>query len=469
MKSTTWSGRFQEPVDALVKEFTASVTFDRKLAQYDVTGSRAHAGMLHKIGVLSAQDLDAINRGLDQITQEIDAGSFNWNIDDEDVHLNIEKRLTTLIGDAGKRLHTARSRNDQVATDIRLYLRDRIDELTDVLANLQNAIVDKARTHADTIMPGYTHLQVGQPVTFGHHLMAYFEMFLRDIERLEDCRKRLNVLPLGSGALAGTTYPIDREHVAQQLGFSSVSRNSLDGVSDRDFALEFLSSVSILLTHFSRLSEEIVIWMNPRLGFVNIPDRFCTGSSIMPQKRNPDVLEIVRAKTGRALGNLVTLAVVMKAQPLAYNHDNQEDKEPLFDSAETALICSRLIADIIANIEPCSERLRLAANEGYSTATDLADYLVKRGVPFRDAHEIVARTVLYAEKSQLELQSVPLEVLKSFSSHIDESVYSVLTLEGSVGARDHVGGTAPNQVRQAVAAAATRLSQARRGRQAGEC
>ncbi len=457
-KSEAWSARFSEPVADLVKRYTASVDFDKRLASFDIAGSLAHADMLHAVGLLSASDLQAIQGGMQQIQTEIDQGRFNWSLDLEDVHLNIEKRLTDLVGDAGKRLHTARSRNDQVATDIRLWLREQIDLLAGLLADLQRALIDLAEEHADTIMPGFTHLQVAQPVTFGHHLMAYVEMFARDTERLLDCRRRVNRLPLGAAALAGTSYPIDRERVARTLGFDGVCRNSLDAVSDRDFAIEFCAAAALCMTHISRLSEELVIWMSPRMGFIDLADRFCTGSSIMPQKKNPDVPELARGKTGRVNGHLIALLTLMKGQPLAYNKDNQEDKEPLFDAADTLRDTLRIFADLVGGIQVRSERMRQAAAEGFSTATDLADHLVRKGLTFRDAHEAVAHAVRIASDSNRSLEQLTLDELQALSPVLGEDAYQSLTLEGSVQSRRHVGGTAPEQVRQAIKDARARLS-----------
>ena len=442
----------------MVKRFTASVSFDKRLALVDIRGSLAHARMLCARKILSSRDLAAIERGMKVIEGEIRSGRFEWSLDAEDVHLNIERRLTALVGDAGKRLHTGRSRNDQVATDVRLYLREEIDAIRALLAALQTSLLDGAEKHAALVMPGFTHLQVAQPVTFGHHLLAYVEMFERDRERLADCRKRTNRLPLGAAALAGTTYPIDRASVAQQLGFDTVCENSLDAVSDRDFAIEFCACASLILTHLSRLSEELILWMSPRFGFVKIPDRFCTGSSIMPQKKNPDVPELVRGKSGRVFGNLASLLMLMKGQPLAYNKDNQEDKEPLFDTIDTVKDCLTVFADMMAGVQPVPERMRAAALEGFSTATDLADYLVGKGVPFRDAHEIVARAVRAAEQRGCDLADLPLDVLREFSGKIGPDVAGWLTLEASVSRRNHIGGTAPAQVRRAVARARKRLT-----------
>ena len=456
-KTEAWSGRFSEPVSELVKRYTASVGFDQRLALHDIRGSLAHAAMLHACGLISADDLAAIERGMAQIRDEIEQGRFVWQLDLEDVHLNIEKRLTELEGDAGKRLHTARSRNDQVATDIRLWLRDQIDALVVLLAELQRALLSVAERHADTIMPGFTHLQVAQPISFGHHLMAYVEMFSRDAQRLTDCRARVNRLPLGAAALAGTSYPIDREQVARALGFDGVCENSLDAVSDRDFAIEFCAAAALVMTHVSRLSEELVIWMSPRVGFIDLPDRFCTGSSIMPQKKNPDVPELARGKTGRVTGHLVSLLTLMKGQPLAYNKDNQEDKEPLFDTVDTLEQTLRIFAEMVAGIEVRPERMRQAAAEGFSTATDLADYLVRRGLPFRDAHEAVARAVRHAADQGVDLSALPLASLQRFAPEIADDVFAALTLEGSVDSRNHIGGTAPVQVRAAIARARTRL------------
>ena len=449
-KGEAWSARFSEPVSDLVKRYTASVFFDHRLASVDIQGSLAHAEMLAHQKIISAQDLADIQRGMAQIQAEITAGKFEWLLDLEDVHLNIEKRLTELVGDAGKRLHTGRSRNDQVATDIRLYLRTAIDDILVLLRGLRIAMVDLAEKNTDTILPGFTHMQVAQPVTFGHHMLAYVEMFGRDAERMADCRKRVNRLPLGSAALAGTTFPIDRERVAKTLGFEDVCHNSLDAVSDRDFAIEFCAAAALIMTHISRLSEELVIWMSPRVGFIDIADRFCTGSSIMPQKKNPDVPELARGKTGRVNGHLVALLTLMKAQPLAYNKDNQEDKEPLFDTVDTVIDTLRIFADMAGGITVKPEAMRLAALQGYATATDLADYLVKKGLPFRDAHEAVAHAVRACDQRGCDLAQLSVEELRQFSELIGPDVHAVLTLEGSVAARNHVGGTAPEQVQLAI-------------------
>ena len=452
-----WSGRFSEPVDELVKRYTASVFFDQRMWAADIAGSRAHAKMLARQKIISDKDLADIERGLAQIQGEISRGEFTWSLDDEDVHLNIEKRLTALVGDAGKRLHTGRSRNDQVATDIRLYLRGEIDRIAGLIRALQTSLVNVAEQHAETLMPGFTHLQVAQPVVFGHHMLAYFEMLDRDHSRLVDTRKRMNRLPLGAAALAGTTFPIDREFVARELGFDGVCENSLDAVSDRDFAIEFLADASLIMTHISRLSEELILWMSPRFAFIRLADRFCTGSSIMPQKKNPDVPELARGKTGRVNGHLVGLLTLMKGQPLAYNKDNQEDKEPLFDTIDTLSDTLTIFADMIGSITVNAENMKQAALEGFSTATDLADYLVKKGQPFRDAHEAVARAVRHAEGLGIDLAQVPLADLQGFSALIDQSVYAVLTLDGSAASRNHIGGTAPAQVRAAVARARIRI------------
>ena len=446
----TWSGRFSEPVSDLVKRYTASVSFDQRLALHDIRGSLSHARMLSQQKIISAKDLADIERGLAQIEAEISCGKFVWNLDDEDVHLNIEKRLTSLVGDAGKRLHTGRSRNDQVATDIRLWLRDAIDDIDALLRNYILALLDLAELHAATPMPGFTHLQVAQPVTFGHHLLAYVEMAKRDRERMQDCRKRVNRLPLGSAALAGTTFPIDRAFVAQQLGFDALCENSLDAVSDRDFAIEFSAAAALAMVHVSRFSEELILWMSPCVGFVDIADRFCTGSSIMPQKKNPDVPELARGKSGRVFGNLMGLLTLMKAQPLAYNKDNQEDKEPLFDSVDTLTDTLRIFADMVGGIIVKPAAMSEALKQGFATATDLADYLVKRGTPFRDAHEVVARAVRAAEAKGCDLADLKLNELQSFSSLIDDQVFSVLSVSGSLAARNHIGGTAPEQVRAAI-------------------
>jgi argininosuccinate lyase len=449
----TWSGRFSEPVSELVKRYTASVTFDHRLAEFDIRGSLAHARMLRTVGVLSAADLADIERGMAQIGEEVRAGKFPWSIDLEDVHLNIEKRLTDLVGDAGKRLHTARSRNDQVATDIRLYLRWASDEIIALILGFQTSLLDLATQHTETLMPGFTHLQVAQPVSFAHHLLAYYEMLARDAERIADARRRINRLPLGAGALAGTTFPINRERVAQELGFEGVCENSIDAVSDRDFAIEFCAAGAILMMHLSRLSEELILWMSPRFGFIQLADRFCTGSSMMPQKKNPDVPELVRGKTGRVNGHLVALLTLMKGQPLAYNKDNQEDKEPLFDTVDTLQTTLRIYADMIGGIVVNKEAMRRAVSEGYATATDLADYLVKKGLPFREAHEAVARAVRHASGKGVDLAQLSIAELREFSPLIDNDALAKLSLEGSLAARDHIGGTAPAQVRAAIARA----------------
>jgi argininosuccinate lyase len=453
--NNTWSGRFAEPVADLVKRYTASVSFDYKLALFDIQGSLAHAQMLAACNIIASQDMNDIKRGLTQIQNEILSGAFVWSVDMEDVHLNIEKRLTALVGDAGKRLHTGRSRNDQVATDIRLYLRQAIDDLLGLIKTLQSALLDLAEQHTNTIMPGFTHLQVAQPISFAHHLMAYFEMLQRDAGRLQDCRKRVNRLPLGAAALAGTSYPIKREMVAELLGFDGVCENSLDAVSDRDFAIEFTACAALIMTHLSRFSEELILWMNPRFGFI----RFCTGSSIMPQKKNPDVPELVRGKTGRVNGHLIALLTLMKGQPLAYNKDNQEDKEPLFDTVETLTQTLRVYADMIAGLQVKPEAMRSAALQGYATATDLADYLVKKGLPFRDAHEAVAVAVRFAEKRGGELSDISIAELRQFSPLIEDDVYQVLSLEGSLASRNHIGGTAPQQVTAAIKRARAQLAE----------
>jgi len=445
-----WSGRFAEPVSELVKRYTASVGFDWRLAPHDIRASLAHARMLRSSGILTRGDLKAIERGLARIGREIQDGRFRWSLDAEDVHLNIERRLIALVGNPGKRLHTARSRNDQVATDLRLWLRDAIDEIAVLIRSVQRALLDQAQRHAATVMPGFTHLQVAQPVTFGHHLLAYFEMLERDRARLADCRGRVNQLPLGAAALAGTSFPIDRARVAKELGFEGVAGNSLDAVSDRDFAIEFCACAALAMVHLSRLSEELILWTSPRFGFVTLPDRFCTGSSIMPQKKNPDVAELARGKAGRVTGDLVALLTLMKGQALAYNKDNQEDKEPLFDAVDTWRDTLAIFAEMIAGLVVNEAAMRAAAQEGFATATDLADYLVKRGLAFRDAHEAVARAVRFAEESGRSLEQLPLEDLRRFSAKVDRDVYRVLTLEGSVESRSHIGGTAPSRVRAAI-------------------
>ncbi|MGB8855587.1 MAG: argininosuccinate lyase [Burkholderiales bacterium] len=456
--SKTWSGRFAEPVAELVKRYTASVDFDKQLAEFDIQGSLAHARMLAGASIISKKDLADIERGMQTILAEIRAGKFDWLLDLEDVHLNIEKRLTALVGDAGKRLHTGRSRNDQVATDIRLYLRFEIDEIINLISKLQIALIDLAEPHCDTIMPGFTHLQVAQPVSFAHHLMAYYEMLKRDAARMADCRKRVNQLPLGAAALAGTSYPINRLAVARELGFDGVCENSLDAVSDRDFAIEFTAAAALVMTHLSRLSEELILWMSPRFGFIDIADRYCTGSSIMPQKKNPDVAELARGKTARVTGHLMALLTLMKAQPLAYNKDNQEDKEPLFDTVKTLEMTLTIYADMLRGISVNKTAMADAVKAGFATATDLADYLVKKGLPFRDAHEVVALAVRDAEKSGVDLAELPLARLQGFSSLVGKDVFKVLSPEGSLASRDHIGGTAPKQVKAAISRARKALA-----------
>ena len=456
-RSSIWGGRFAEPTDAFVERFTASVDFDKRLYHHDILGSIAHADMLHSIGVLDAAEHEAVVGGLKRIRGEIERGEFVWGEALEDVHMNIEARLTDLVGDAGKKLHTARSRNDQVATDVRLWLRDRIDALDERFSALLGVLVDLASGHADTVLPGFTHLQIAQPVVFAHHLLAWFEMAHRDRDRFRDCRRRLNLSPLGSAALAGTTFPIDREQTAAALGFDAPTANSLDAVSDRDFALEFCAAASIAAVHLSRWCEELVLWTSSQFGFVELPDAYCTGSSIMPQKKNPDVAELVRGKTGRVIGDLNALLVLTKSQPLAYNRDNQEDKTPLFDAADTLLDCLRAMADIVAAMRPNAAAMRAAAEAGYSTATDFADYLVRKGVPFRDAHTVVGSAVARAAERGLALSELGLAELRELSPRIGEDVYAVLSVEGSVAARDHFGGTAPAAVRRAVEAARQRI------------
>lgn len=453
-----WGGRFTEATDAFVETFTASVGFDRRLYHHDIEGSIAHATMLASVGVLSGDERDRIVSGLREIHKEIDEGRFEWRVDREDVHMNVEARLIELIGDTGKKLHTGRSRNDQIATDIRLYLRDAIDAIDAVETELLDALLELAARHTDTVMPGFTHLQPAQPITFGHHLLAWFEMLLRDRERLRDCRRRVNVLPLGAAALAGTTFPIDRQAVASALGFDAVAENSLDAVSDRDFAIEFCATASLTLVHLSRWCEELVLWSSQQFGFVELPDRFCTGSSIMPQKKNPDVPELVRGKSGRVTGDLIALLTLMKSQPLAYNKDNQEDKEPLFDAVDTLRDCLTAMRGLIPAVEARPERMTAAARLGFTTATDLADYLVRRQVPFRDAHEIVGRAVAFALDQGKDLDALTLDELKRFGGDaIEAGVFDVLTLEGSVAARNHIGGTAPAQVRAAIERARARV------------
>jgi argininosuccinate lyase len=456
-KSQAWSALFSEPMSELVKRYTASVSFDRRLWRADIEGSLAHARMLARQGIVSGADLTAIEQGMAQIAAEIEAGQFDWKLDLEDVHLNIEARLTQLAGDAGKRLHTGRSRNDQVATDIRLWLRGEIDLIAALLANLQRALLELAAKNVETILPGFTHMQVAQPVSLGHHLLAYVEMFSRDGERMADVRKRVNQLPLGAAALAGTSYPLDRESVARALDMDGVCQNSLDAVSDRDFAIEFTAAAALAMVHVSRLSEELVLWMSQNFGFVEIADRFTTGSSIMPQKKNPDVPELARGKTGRVVGHLMGLIVLMKGQPLAYNKDNQEDKEPLFDTVDTLKDTLRIFVELVGGITPRPKAMERAALKGHATATDLADYLVKKGVPFRDAHETVAHAVKTAIAQKVDLSDLPLDILKQFSPAIEDDVYGVLSLSGSLNARTTLGGTAPAQVRLQIARHRARL------------
>lgn len=454
-----WGGRFNEPTDAFVARFTASVEFDQRMYRQDIQGSVAHAKMLTKVGVLTEAECEDILQGLAEIQSDIESGNFEWSIELEDVHMNIEAALTKKIGITGKKLHTGRSRNDQVATDIRLYVRDEIDLILAEITRLQQGLIGLARQEADTVMPGFTHLQTAQPVTFGHHLMAWFEMLNRDYERFADCRKRVNILPLGAAALAGTTYPIDRQMTTELLGFTEPTENSLDSVSDRDFAIEFCSASSIMMMHLTRYSEELVMWASAQFNFINLPDRFCTGSSIMPQKKNPDVPELVRGKSGRVYGHLFSLLTLMKSQPLAYNKDNQEDKEPLFDAIDTIKGCLRAFGDMVPAIEAKKENMREAALRGFSTATDLADYVVRKGIPFRDAHEIVGKAVAYGIEQNKDLGEMSLEELQQFSDQITEDVFEVLTLDGSVSARDHIGGTAPNQVRAACDRGEAKLAQ----------
>ena len=456
-KSQGWSALFSEPMSDLVKRYTASVTFDQRLWRADIAGSQAHAAMLCRQGIISTVDAASIHTGLDQIAADIAAGRFEWRLDLEDVHLNIEARLTQLVGDAGKRLHTGRSRNDQVATDVRLWLRGEIDALATLLEGMQRALVTVAARNTATVMPGFTHLQVAQPVSFAHHLLAYVEMFARDAERLADVRRRTNRLPLGAAALAGTSYPLDRESVAAALGFESVCENSLDAVSDRDFAIEFLSFAAITMVHVSRLAEEMVLWMSQNFGFIDLADRYCTGSSIMPQKRNPDVAELARGKSGRVVGHLMGLITLMKGQPLAYNKDNQEDKEPLFDTVDTLAGTLRILAEMVAGIIVKPQAMEAAARRGYATATDLADYLVKKGLPFRDAHEVVAHAVKLGLQQGVDLADLPLTALKALHPLVGDDAPGVLTLQGSMAARNVRGGTAPSQVLAQIARHRARL------------
>ncbi|HIF36688.1 MAG TPA: argininosuccinate lyase [Candidatus Thioglobus sp.] len=451
-KNHLWGGRFKEPTDEFVKIFGASISFDKVLALYDIEGSIAHATMLSEVNVLSSAELKLILKGLDQIKNEITNNQFNWSIDLEDVHMNIESRLTEVCGDPGKKLHTGRSRNDQVATDIRLYLRDQVRLIILEVERLLNALLDLAEHEKETIMPGFTHLQAAQPISFGHHLLAYFEMFKRDRERLQESFKRINTMPLGSAALAGTSYPIDRERTAELLGFERISLNSIDAVSDRDFAIEFTANASLIMMHLSRFSEELILWSSAQFEFISLPDSFCTGSSIMPQKKNPDIPELVRGKTGRVTGNLMSLLTLMKGQPLAYNKDNQEDKEPLFDSVDTIYNCLRIFADMVPTIEANKDNMYRSALKGYTTATDLADYLVKKGLAFRDAHNVVGKAVSYGLKENKDLSEFNIEELKSFNSLIEKDVFDVISLEGSINARNHLGGTSPKQVSMAIKA-----------------
>lgn len=454
-----WGGRFNEPTDAFVADFTASIGFDQRLYHHDIRGSIAHATMLERVGVLTSEEQATIIDGLKAIEEDISKGNIEWSVALEDIHMNVEARLTERIGAVGKKLHTGRSRNDQIATDIRLYLRDEIDVINAELTRLRHGLIELASQEADTIMPGFTHLQAAQPVTFGHHLLAWQEMIARDQQRLGDCRKRVNILPLGAAALAGTTYPIDRHLVAELLDFERPTENSLDSVSDRDFAIEFLSFASLLGMHLSRMSEELVLWASYQFNFVELPDRFCTGSSIMPQKKNPDVPELVRGKTGRLYGHLMSLLTLMKSQPLAYNKDNQEDKEPLFDTVDTVKGCLRAFADMVPAIQARRDNMYKAASQGYATATDLADYLVRKGVAFRDAHEIVGKSVAFGIEQQRDLAELSLDELRQFSTTIENDVFDVLTLEGSVAARNHIGGTAPDQVRAAAQRAREAITQ----------
>ena len=451
-KNHLWGGRFNEPTDEFVKIFGASISFDKVLALYDIEGSIAHATMLSEINVLSSSELKQILDGLNQIKDEIANNQFNWSIDLEDVHMNIESRLIEICGDSGKKLHTGRSRNDQVATDIRLYLRDQVLLINNELERLLNALLDLADQEKETIMPGFTHLQAAQPISFGHHLLAYFEMFKRDRERLQESFKRINTMPLGSAALAGTSYPIDRERTAELLGFERISLNSIDAVSDRDFAIEFTANASLIMMHLSRFSEELILWSSAQFEFISLPDSFCTGSSIMPQKKNPDVPELVRGKTGRVTGNLISLLTLMKGQPLAYNKDNQEDKEPLFDSVDTIYNCLRIFADMVPTIEANKDNMYRSALKGYTTATDLADYLVKKGLAFRDAHDVVGKAVSYGLKENKDLSEFSLDELKKLNSLIEKDVFDVISLEGSINARNHLGGTSPKQVSMAIKA-----------------
>jgi argininosuccinate lyase len=456
-KSQAWSALFSEPMSDLVKRYTASVGFDQRLWKADIQGSLAHAGMLARQGIIPAKDLEDIRRGMAQIRQEIESGAFEWKLDLEDVHLNIEARLTQLVGDAGKRLHTGRSRNDQVATDVRLWLREEIDLIAGLLVELQKSLVALAEQNAEVILPGFTHLQVAQPVSFGHHMLAYVEMFARDAERMADVRRRVNRLPLGAAALAGTSYPLDRQAVAGELGMEGICENSLDAVSDRDFAIEFTAAATLAMVHVSRLSEELVLWMSQNFGFIRIADRFTTGSSIMPQKKNPDVPELARGKTGRVAGHLVALVTLMKGQPLAYNKDNQEDKEPLFDTVDTLKDTLRIFVEMMGGITVVPEAMERAARRGFATATDLADYLVKKGLPFRDAHETVAHAVKAAQQQGCDLSELPLATLQGFHASIEQDVFEVLSLRGSLDARNVPGGTAPQQVRAQVARHRQRL------------
>lgn len=455
--SKLWGGRFTKETNKLVEEFTASISFDQKLAKEDIAGSLAHVQMLGECGIIPIEDAIKIKDGLISIKKMVEDNAVEFLVEDEDIHMNIEKLLIEKIGPVGGKLHTGRSRNDQVATDMHLYLRTKTTELIKLIEDVQQALIEQAKENVQTLIPGYTHLQRAQPVSFAHHLMAYFWMFERDKERLIDSLKRINWLPLGSGALAGTTFPINRERVAELLGFETVYPNSMDAVSDRDFILEFLSIGSIIMTHISRLSEELVIWSSQEFQFVELDDSFCTGSSIMPQKKNPDVPELLRGKTGRAYGNLIGLLTVLKGLPLAYNKDLQEDKEGMFDTVETLEGSLMLLAPMIETMTVKKDVMRKAINNDFSNATDIADYLVRKGLPFRDAHEVIGKIVLYAIQSNKFLLDLSFEEYQDFSPLFDEDIYVVLAPEHVVGVRNSFGGTAPQQVEKQIKLAEGKL------------
>ncbi|OPX43090.1 argininosuccinate lyase 1 [Ruminiclostridium hungatei] len=445
-----WGGRFEKGTDKLVDDFNSSIRFDCRMYRQDILGSIAHSNMLGKCGIISIEESTLIQNTLRDILKDIEDGKIEFEVDAEDIHMNVEKILISRIGDTGKKLHTGRSRNDQVALDIRMYLRDEITAISRMLIALKKNILKISEENTATILPGYTHLQRAQPITFAHHMMAYFEMFRRDYSRLSDCYSRMNMLPLGSGALAGTTYPLDRHMVAAELGFSDVTRNSLDAVSDRDFAIELASCLSILMMHVSRLSEEIILWSSHEFGFVELDDAYSTGSSIMPQKKNPDVAELARGKTGRVYGSLMTLLTVMKSLPLAYNKDMQEDKEAIFDAVDTVKMCLPVFSSMLATMKLRKANMYKAAQGGFTNATDIADYLVKKGIPFRSAHEIIGKMVLYCIDKNKAIDEMTMEEFKSFSDKIQEDVYTEISLEKCVSGRSLPGGPAAETVLKAV-------------------